>query len=331
MNPAIVGIWQLVATLALHDELPLFDDIPPRLVAIDEWLYGNSHELIRQATPIAGLQLQLNADATFTETKTQDLDLEWYDVEGVSAPSVIPFDGVIRADDDHLYLHPDTESTLEDPVRSYRVRYDDGDTTICDRAELVQDRLVRTMSVVTDELYLDRSILIYQKVNQPITVPGLGMVTKDSDYGAYYSQPLPISVLGNRLCQIVLEGYDTDAYPADFHLAIANFLSIGPAVLHDASVHVFRYYQDCLGTADDIPMIAAAADVWQHVHFRNQLEIQVSRNNYVDEEVYISLSCSCDWEDEHGLQLVFKHGLWVSRVGPNDGHLTNMDENSVYP
>jgi hypothetical protein len=165
MNPAVLGIWQLVATLALHDELPLFDDIPPRLVAIDEWLYGNSHVHIRQATPIAGRQLQIHADATFTETKTQDLNLEWYDVEGVLEPSVMPFDGVIWLDVDQLYLHPDTESTLKDPVRSYRIRYDDGDTIICDRVELVDGALVRTMSIVTDELYLDRTMLIY---NRPI-------------------------------------------------------------------------------------------------------------------------------------------------------------------
>ncbi len=37
-------------------------------------------------------------------------------------------------------------------------------------------------------------------------------------------------------------------------------------------------------------------------------------------------SCgSCDWEREHGLQIVFKQGLFVNKVGAFDGHLTNSD------
>jgi hypothetical protein len=329
MNAAVVGTWRMIAATSVNCELPIHHE-QTRRMAIDEWLYGKSHALIRQAPLNFGLNLKINADGTFSETGNNSLPLTWFDAEGVLSESAIPFDGVINLDAEDLYLHATPPENHTDPVRAHRVRYDDGDTIVCDRAELVQDRLVRTMSVVTDELYCDRAILIYQKVNQPITLPGLGILTKDIAYGAYYSQPLPIPVLGGRLGQIVLDGYEDDAQPTDFHRAIANFLAIDSSVLDEASVHVFKYYQDCLGTADDIPEIAVPANVWQHVHFRNQLEIQVTRNDYVDEEVYIYLSCGCDWEDEHGLQVVFKQGLWVSRVGPNDGHLSNMDENSVY-
>jgi hypothetical protein len=334
MNPTVVGTWQLVAATSINCEIPIIhesdhESVPT--ITIDEWLYGNSHALIRQAPLNFGLRLQINADATFTETGTNGLPLTWFDVEGVLTERAIPFDGVINCDVDVLYLHAALSDSYTDPVRAHRVRYDDGDTIVCDRAELIQGRLVRTMSVVTDELYADRSILIYQKVHQSVTVPGLGILTNDRADGAYYSQPQPIPVLGGRLGQLVLDGYAEDTQPADFHLAIANFLAIDPSVLHDAAIHIFQYYQDCLGTADEIPEIAAPEDVWQHIHFRQQLEISVMRNSYVDEIVYISLSCGCDWEDEHGLQVVFQNGLRVSRVGPNDGHLSNMDENSVYP
>ena len=53
--------------------------------------------------------------------------------------------------------------------------------------------------------------------------------------------------------------------------------------------------------------------------------------------VYISLGCNCDWEQEHGLQIVLKDGLRVTKVGSFDGHLTNSDayddaslENVIY-
>lgn len=81
--------------------------------------------------------------------------------------------------------------------------------------------------------------------------------------------------------------------------------------------------------------IKKAAEVWKHVHFGG--EPVVSRRSYGDEGIYISLECNCDWEVEHGLQIVFKNGLVVNKVGPYDGHLTNSDaydderlENVVY-
>jgi hypothetical protein len=163
-------------------------------------------------------------------------------------------------------------------------------------------------------------------------IPGLGILTQGQglNAGSYYSQLIPIPVLGGKRCQLILDNYDHDANPTDFHCAIANFLAIGPSVLQTAAVHVFAYYQDCVGTADNIPIIASADAVWQYVHFRPELEIWVTRNDYVDDQVYVWLSCGCDWEDEHGLQLVFQQGQQVSRVGPNDGHLSCPEADTVY-
>ena len=42
---------------------------------------------------------------------------------------------------------------------------------------------------------------------------------------------------------------------------------------------------------------------------------------------YVSVECECDWEPEHGLQIVFRDGRTVTKVGPYNGHLTN---NSAY-
>lgn len=51
----------------------------------------------------------------------------------------------------------------------------------------------------------------------------------------------------------------------------------------------------------------------------------VTRRPYGDKRIYISLECGCDWEREHGLQIVFKEGQYVNKLGPYDGHLTNSD------
>jgi hypothetical protein len=61
-------------------------------------------------------------------------------------------------------------------------------------------------------------------------VPGLGEVTKDEQFGWYYSEPMTVPMFGGKECRIVLEGYDADECKEDFHVAIANFLSGSPAV-----------------------------------------------------------------------------------------------------
>lgn len=37
----------------------------------------------------------------------------------------------------------------------------------------------------------------------------------------------------------------------------------------------------------------------------------------------VDIECKCAWEREHGLNIGFKEGRVVSKVGPYDGHLTN--------
>ena len=43
------------------------------------------------------------------------------------------------------------------------LRYDDGDTRISDGLRLQGTRLLRTMNVVTDELYTDRQLFAYER------------------------------------------------------------------------------------------------------------------------------------------------------------------------
>jgi hypothetical protein len=61
--------------------------------------------------------------------------------------------------------------------------------------------------------------------------------------------------------------------------------------------------------------------MFDHIRFGN--EPTVARDPYSDRHVYVSLECECDWEPEHGLQIVFRDGRTVTKVGPCNGHLTN--------
>ncbi len=170
-------------------------------------------------------------------------------------------------------------------------------------------------------------------------IPGLGAVKKDPQLHWYRSKPILVPVLGRKKRRIVVAGYDDDPKPGEFHVAIANFLSITPVVLKEAEPYVFQYYEATKANwgPDDreFVRIASASLVFRHVRLGN--EPMVTRRAYGDKGIYVSLECGCDWEEEHGLQIVFKNGLKVNKVGPYDGHLTNSDayaskklENVIY-
>lgn len=160
-----------------------------------------------------------------------------------------------------------------------------------------------------------------------VQIPGLGTVVKDADLGWYRSGPVPVPVLGGQPCRFLVDGYDDDPAQEDFHSAIRNFLALDHSALVAACPSIYAYYRDVM---DDVQ--AAGDDDWYvaiegpHTvldHVRLGAEPTASRDPYGDQHVYISLECECAWEPEHGLQIVFRDGAAVTKVGPYDGHLTN--------
>ena len=71
-------------------------------------------------------------------------------------------------------------------------------------------------------------------------IPYIGKVTKDKELDWYYSQPIRVPILGDQMCQIIVERYDEDSNQDEFHAAIKNFLSINQSVLKDAESDVFQ-------------------------------------------------------------------------------------------
>jgi hypothetical protein len=158
-------------------------------------------------------------------------------------------------------------------------------------------------------------------------IPGLGTVVKDEEYGWLRSSPIPVPVLGGVPCRFIVEGYEADPAKGDFDAAIRAFLALDRSVLEAAAPHIFAYYRamtdDVLAAGDDWCVEIAGPDqVLDHVRFGG--EPMVTRDHHVDRHVYVSVSCDCDWEEEHGLQIVFRDGVAVTKVGPDNGHLTNV-------
>lgn len=158
-----------------------------------------------------------------------------------------------------------------------------------------------------------------------MAIPALGPMTADADYDGHRSARLPVPVFGDAACHVVVVGYGDDGRVEDFDAAIASFLRLDESVLVAAAQPVFEYYLDTkaiCGPGEEIVEIAAAGEVWRHVHPGRDVVVQ--REDYgADQQVYVSVECECAWEPEHGLQVVFRGGQEVTKVGPYDGHLTN--------
>jgi hypothetical protein len=155
-------------------------------------------------------------------------------------------------------------------------------------------------------------------------VPGLGPLSRD-EYGSYASGPVEPPALRGTSCRFVFDDLGVEAHQEDLFAVARRFLALDAAALIAATPYVYQYYQDTVAeaevTGDDIasPSIATAEEVWEHVEVGS--DARVVRDGHGT--IYVDLECECDWEPEHGLNIVFQEGRVVSKVGPYDGHLTN--------
>ena len=107
--------------------------------------------------------------------------------------------------------------------------------------------------------------------------------------------------------------------------ALAAFSALGPEDRRSDTRHVWAYFQDVyedIGEhVDEAMEIPATPDgSWAHVRPRC-LYIDVKD----DGTCFVMIECDCDWEEEHGLQMVWRDGSALCKAGPYDGHMTNAN------
>ncbi|GIE28039.1 hypothetical protein Ait01nite_010840 [Actinoplanes italicus] len=159
-------------------------------------------------------------------------------------------------------------------------------------------------------------------------IPRLGPLTLDEE-GEHSSEPVPVPIFG-RSCVFTVadpDGYATE--PEAVHRAVAAFLDLDGSALAAAAPDAYEYYRDVTDffEAEGYPYtrVPDVSRIWEHVTFGPDVRIERE-----DGRVYLSVECECSWEVEHGLQLVFRDGRAISRIGPYDGHLTNNGTDAIY-
>ncbi|WP_394781660.1 DUF6985 domain-containing protein [Undibacterium sp.] len=154
----------------------------------------------------------------------------------------------------------------------------------------------------------------------------LGALSKDEELDDWLiSAPVAIPYLGALELEFVLEGVEGDAHPEEFAAAVSHFLAKDKAEQAQAAPHILEAYNTAAAAAVPEKLactIASADEAWQHVRPE---EVRVCRRQQGDRKVYVQVVADCDWDHEHGLQLVFREGRELSRVSSFDDYLTYND------
>jgi hypothetical protein len=138
------------------------------------------------------------------------------------------------------------------------------------------------------------------------------------------SEPINVPYFDGKPLTFTLDGL-TDADENDAQKAIEAFLKLNSEMRMAASQYVFQNYRrmaDAVGEDEIDCHVKNPNDIWTHVH---PSEIYVSRRDRRDKLIYIQITAECDWEREHGLQIIYRQGNELSRVSDQDGHLTYTD------
>jgi len=143
----------------------------------------------------------------------------------------------------------------------------------------------------------------------------VGPLKTSPDYkGWYESEPLQIPYTDQPLKIVFTQGDDA-VFMAEAEGILKRFLPLTSENRLRDSKKVERYYQACVTELGASPLnIKQASDVWNFVT-PTALFIEKHLNgNY-----YVCISCTCEWEKTHGLQLVFRAGKKLTRASAHDG------------
>ncbi len=158
-------------------------------------------------------------------------------------------------------------------------------------------------------------------------IKGIGKFQKDPATGYWTSELIKVPLLDDETYRFVLEDYDENQQRAEeYFSAIRNFLSAEQSVWDLAAPYAYGYYyrtKEAIVEEDDFPQVTNAFLIWEFVTFPEDISVCLRPGSAGC--AYLSMDCECEWEREHGMQLVFKDGKKITKLGPYDGHLSNAD------
>jgi hypothetical protein len=129
------------------------------------------------------------------------------------------------------------------------------------------------------------------------------LIETDYDSDWLETSLLEIPYFSNKKLKITLVEKDSE-YIQNAEIAFQNFLKLTEANKNNDSEKVYNYYAEILkaGYTKNLNL-KTKSEIWDFVTAR-QIVLHWSE----DGTIYLCVSCECEWEIEHGLQLSFKNG-----------------------
>ena len=161
------------------------------------------------------------------------------------------------------------------------------------------------------------------------SIAGLGTLSPDSRIAEWWvSGPVLVPLFrGTSLPFVMIVPPVDGRFAPDVIEAVQHFLALGDGDRLAASDRVYKNYVDFMDATDLEPLgIEQPSEIWRFV---TPFEVMIDRRGRRDGDVYVRVACECEWEPEHGLQLVFRGGRKLVRVSEQDGHLTHADAYDV--
>lgn len=169
-------------------------------------------------------------------------------------------------------------------------------------------------------------------MNKEIISKIIGRLKQEESFPDWWkSEEIEIPFFNNDKLTITFMDFEPEhdkTFIDEADQALTNFLKLN---VDDRNLISELAYKNCIDFLDaveydeaDKPLrqIKNKSEIWK---FIQPTEIYVTRRPYKEQDIYVQIACECDWEQEHGLQLVFRQGKKLTRISDQDGHLTEAD------
>jgi len=132
------------------------------------------------------------------------------------------------------------------------------------------------------------------------------------------SDPHEIPYFDNKQLKILFVEANHEPYLQGADKVLQHFMNLNSRDRIADSHKIYQYYQQTLNSGYTVPLdIDSMTDIWNFV-YPSEIIIHWDEDGY-----YLGISCECEWEEEHGLQLVFKDGKKLTRASGHDGAFTD--------
>lgn len=169
-------------------------------------------------------------------------------------------------------------------------------------------------------------------MNNTITSKTIGQLTQTENFPDWWkSNKIEIPFFDGKPLTITFMDFEPEndeKFIEEADNALNNFFNLKAVDRIAISDLAYKNCKDFIDAVsyDDVDerlhQIKSKTEIWNFIH---PAEILVTRRPYKDQDIYILIACECDWEIEHGLQLVFRQGKKITRISEQDGHLTEAD------